>query len=440
MNFRQGLIVSFVLAGLVCPAAAQAPMPPMRPNTGGLFGARPPMDPNRSTQELGLTLNLNGGYDDNLQVGELPAGTLGTQGDGYLGTGVAELLYRYGRVNKYASATGRVYRNSASYGTNQWLGGGFFEGATPLGRRSNLIVNVGTEYQPSFLFSGQLTQGPGGDVPGGDPTQGVNDQRWLMTQGTASLERNWTTRQRTSVGYLAWLRRPLTGPGLDSTNQGVSVRHNWDFARDRGFEAAYRFSDFQQSDQAGAQAPLRSHAAEGTLRLQRRLSPTRTLAFSFGGGVNRSEAQTTAAMQVEDITLPTVFAGARLDLGRSWAVAVDVRRDVTVLAGLTLTPFATNNFSLHVDGSVAPRVHLSMNGTYSDGASGTGGLGAYESSWGTATAQFSVSRWCALMTSYTYYSHRVRDLSVVQSGFPIRSDRNSVRAGITFWLPMLGTT
>jgi hypothetical protein len=41
--------------------------------------------------------------------------------------------------------------------------------------------------------------------------------------------------------------------------------------------------------------------------------------------------------------------------------------------------------------------------------------------------------------SYSYYNHRLRDLTNIPVGFPNRFNRNAVNVGVTIWLPLYGS-
>ena len=85
------------------------------------------------------------------------------------------------------------------------------------------------------------------------------------------------------------------------------------------------------------------------------------------------------------------------------------------------------------------RANVSITGTYSDGKAHEGDTGSFSSLGGTAQIQYAVSRCCSLVTSYSYYEHRILDVAAVPTGFPSDFTRNAVRFGMTVWLPLYGT-
>jgi hypothetical protein len=129
----------------------------------------------------------------------------------------------------------------------------------------------------------------------------------------------------------------------------------------------------------------------------------------------------------------------RIDLGRTWAIAADARRQVSMLEGLTLQSFVTTAATLWVGGNLGNRTLVSWTGTHSRGASHAGESGAYSSAGMSAQAEYTVSRCCAILMNYSYYEHQVLDVAAVPVGFPTVYERNTARVGVTVWLPLYGT-
>lgn len=441
-------IVLLLLAGIVAPAAAQVVDRPPRV-LGGLFGGQRPRDPNRTSQELTLTLNLGSGYDRNLGPGgqELPVGVFSPMESGFATTAGAAARYWRGRTSRYFEASGRGYLNSAHAADSRVAGGdAAVRGETGLGRRSGLTYDVGAAYEPTLLFSalGPLV-GPtqGSVVPDGNAPQGILEQRWLSAQGSIGVYRHWTTRQRMDVLYTRSLREPVDGPGTDSRTQVASVRHRWNPRPNAGFQLSYRYDENQQTDEVLDLQPVRTQTVDAGVNVERRLSPTRGALFSFTGGAAYTRVRPIAAAgmlgQIATFVVPIVAATARLDLARAWNVSTAFDRSVTVLEGLSPEPFATNVVSLRLDGVVAQRTNVGISGAYSRGAALVTDAGSFEATGATAQVQYAMGRCCGVFTSYNYYTHRTTGVVTVPTGYPPRYDRHSVRVGFSFWLPLYGT-
>src|SRR5262245_21525289 len=107
-----------VLLGLALPVAATAQLleRPRRPFTG-LFGGGPPPDPTRPRQELTLTVNLLGGYDDNLSLTGTDTNRPPDPNQdkaGYTRSGDVLLRYWRGTTQRSFEIEGRGYVNSYS--------------------------------------------------------------------------------------------------------------------------------------------------------------------------------------------------------------------------------------------------------------------------------------------------------------------------------------
>ena len=145
---RPLLLLLIVVAASPC--AAQIIEPPPR-SSSGLFGGRRLADPNRTSQELTLTMNLLAGNDSAV---EQDAASTSPEQNGYTGTAATRLRYWRGRPSRFFEAHGRAYVNSYSnLGIDELFGGDVdIQAMTSLGTRTRLTVNLGTHYQPTLLF------------------------------------------------------------------------------------------------------------------------------------------------------------------------------------------------------------------------------------------------------------------------------------------------
>lgn len=434
--------IVLLILGAASPAMAQIIQPPPR-STGGLFGGRRPVDPNRTSQELMLTLSLLAGYDDVLAPEGLGGSDPSLQVGGYTATASTELRYRRGRASRLFETSGRAYLNSyTSLGIRELVGGDLnMRGTTGLGRRTHLTADASVHYQPTFTLGGLSAAAPAfesGASPDYSATHGVAEQQWLTGSTSASMEQEWTTRHRTSLQYLVSQRRSINGAGLDGHEGTGWVRHQWNFRRRGGFRFGYRDSNQQTVDEFGQDRPFRSQTADMALTILKRFSATRRLEVTGGAGATR--ARTVAALGSEPyvFVVPSAMGSLRVDLVRTWAVTADVRRDVTVLQGISPQPFITEMASLSGGGTIAGRFELALTAGFSRGQASAGETGAFESTTGTAQLQWNASSWLAVVTSYNYYSHFLRDLAAIPVGFPSRYDRNQAHVGMTIRLPLFG--
>lgn len=422
-------------------AAAQGIDRPPRA-TGGIFAQRRTVNPTGPVQELSMLVDLYGGYDDNVTEGGSFGGSLLPQASTYVGRAEAELRFRKARRERSFEALGRGYVNHASIDGSQFVGGELTaQGATGLGRRNGLNASLSVVNEPTFLFGafGPLAaQMEGQAVSDGAPAQGVTNQRWLVGRAAVGLYRNLSTRQRLDLQYIGVQRRPLEGQGLESQSQGGLLRHDWRFSRDFAVQTSYQYDENTQSDPVGGSRPLRSHTANVGLRYARLLSRQRRFSAAAGGGAAQVRAFTSDTDARRDFTVPTAYGLARLDLGRTWGVQADGRRDVTILQGVSPEPFASNALALRLDGLLTERLQTGLSGAFSRGGAIVSNTGSFEAAGATAQVQFILARYASVFTTYRYYRFRLTDIATAPPGFPGRFDRNSVQLGVTLWLPLAG--
>lgn len=433
------ILFTLLIVATTSPAMAQIIQPPPR-SAGGLFGDGRPVDPNRTSQRLDLTTHVLVGYDDAIS----PEGgvSLGPSQRGFVGTASSALNYWRGRTNRSFRASGRAYVNSYSnLGIDELVGwDASLRGTTQAGSRTHLTGDVDARYHPTFF---QVLESAGPPVELGSPdysaTRGVVEQRWLSGTASARVQRDWTARQHTSIDTQFGQMQPLGEVGLETQDWSSSISHEWNWRRNGGVHASYHISDQLTIDENGEHHPFESQSAQMGVVVRKRFSATRRLEVSVGAGATRGRSLSTADDQLSDFVVPAVFGTLRSDLMRTWALSFDWRRDVSVLQGLTPVPFVSDTASLGAGGTVKSKFRLSMAVAFSRGVAREGETGSYESAEATGQLQWDMSRLFALVTSYTYYSHLIRDLAAIPVGFPARYDRNTARIGLTIWLPFYGS-
>jgi hypothetical protein len=446
-------IVFGLIAGGVCPAWAQAPAgqpratAPEQPRvTGGLFGGLRPVDPNqpdRPSQQVTLNLDVAGGYDQNVGVDDEPFVGPEAPQSGAIGASAVEFLYRWGTSRNYLDASAHANTTFARVGVQQrGAGDSQIQAAATMGRRAGLSGAVAAAYEPTYLFNafgGLATEVIDGVVPGATLTEGFTEQRWLSTRASGNVYRNWTTRQKTDFDYAESEREPITGDGLGSHSRSADIRHDWSFRQHAGLQFNYQFYENRQVGDTEDPLPLRSHQAGLSMRLERRVGPHRAVAFDFGGGVTQSRTRETAESGPVEFVVPSGSAGVLLTLSSRWSVSFDASRDVTVLEGLSPQPFNTDALSLVTEGKIGRQIVIRATVAHARGAQSTGDTGAFDTTTALAELRYLLSRCCALTTSYSYYDHQLFDLQTVEAGFPSSYRRNSIRFGISFWMPLFGT-
>jgi hypothetical protein len=421
-------------------AAAQVLRPPPR-SIGGLFGGRRPVDPNRTSHELTFDMSLLGGYDDNVSSDQgLNADPLAPRVAGWNVLGSSEMRYWRGRSTRSIEATGRGYVNGfpgVEGGVPTMFGGdGSVNGFTRVGSKLSLTGSGQLQYQPTFRF-GSTSDVGGVPITPVDPTSGLTELSSLSTSVFGTATQAWNTRHNTSVN-VSYDRRQYTSDGaFDTRSSMAGLSYMWHFNRALTLSTSYR-RVHQSVQDSGRDRPLDSNTGDIGLQVQRRISPTRTLMLSAGGGVMQIETLTATGDAPFDYLAPTYHATVRVDLYRTWSLSGVLNRSTSVIEGVTRQSFLRTTGSVWLGGNIGRKLLMTATGTFLKGTPHEGETGSVESNSASLQVQYALSRSIGLIGSYSYYDHQLSNIIDVANTFPRRIDRNSVRLGMTIWLPLYG--
>ena len=268
------------------------------------------------------------------------------------------------------------------------------------------------------------------------------EQRSLSATSDLTLERRWNAKQTTNTTLTYSRRTYLDELGYDSSGRSASVSHQWAATRTFSVDGSYLFADTAYSDSGSStgEQPLTNHGFELGATYARRVSPTRQLRLEWGGGATYVQTLSTIDRSPQDYWMPSGHGTLRVDLGRSWAVAADYRRAISVLQGVTLESFATDAMRISADGAMGRRVQASVAVAYSNGQSSAADSPSRFSSYGSlAQIRYGLARCCALSVDYDYYFYHLDDVTGLPEAVPARYDRHAVRFGFSFNLPLYGS-
>jgi opacity protein-like surface antigen len=435
-----GVLLVTVLTGV---ASAQTTHRPSRPYRG-LFGGGATPDPQRIRTDFTLTASAGGGYDDYLTPeGSSPGASGESRQSGLVGSTDALLNYFHGRATKFVSIDGHSFSNAYS-GLNPTVGGeARIRLVDTLGRRSQLSVSQDVTYRPLFIlgaFDSLNPDVPVEDLPDATGHPGLTEQRSISNSTALNLESRWSTHHRTGVNYSFSQRRYIDSFGYDGRTHLASGRHDWVFARRFSLQSSYRFSDTLLTQDDGLRTPLTENTVDVGFSYARRLSRTREIQLSGGGGATHVDTLNPVDRAPSAYWLPSARGQVRMEIGRSWSIAADYDHDVNVLQGISLQTFAASTASVRTDGTIGRHIESSFSAAFSTGRAGQPEeSGKYSSYGGTAQVRYAFSRSIALSLTYDYYNYRVEGLSDLPTGLPAQYDRNTIRLGLTFWLPFYGT-
>lgn len=431
------LLLAFVVSA---PAAAQVVQRPPRPYRG-LFGG-PPVDPNRTRQEVNVSASLLGSYDDNLVPANIDLGGLfEPRPEGYSGVGDARFRYWYGRQsnNLEVVAGGAVftYQNlglSPEYAADAratWSG--------TFGRRYVIRASQDFRRDPFFAIGASLPVFPGASEvlpPPGSSTTGFSVRHSRMMNSRVSLQRRFSGRDAIGVTYFYNDRKFEDGVG-DGDTHVTAVDYDRGLGARSAIRASYRYSDGLNVN-FGRDLPLDTHTATLGFTLDKPLSPSRRFYLSFGAGGAYSETLNQITGLPEDYWTPSGFASTRIDWARSWSLWADYTRRVQVIEGLTIEPYVTDTALVRLGGFVNRRLEMVLSAGFADGQIAPEGVSNFQSYSGGSQLRYLLSRCCSFMASHTFYAHRLTAGATVLDGFVRRINQNAVRVGLTIDLSLYG--
>lgn len=421
---------------------AQVIQRPERPITGLFGGGRPP-DPDRTRQELLVTVNTMGGYDDSprpTETSELEAFV--PREPGYTGFAETSVRYRLGKQNQSFEVGGRGFVNTyRNLGLTPGFGGDLqADLRAPLGRRHQLGLSASGRSDP-FYTLGAFAPLRGvvevDVIPDANPVNGFLIRRSLAGQGSLSLSSRWTPRDTMSADY-RYNATDFRDDVGDGHTHAASLGYTRSIGRRSGLRATYRASDSEFLEQDGLVRPNRTQTAELGYNHERQVSRTRRLAFGFGAGAMYVETVSGVLRERSDYVMPSGNANVRVDVARTWSISADYRRAASVLEGLRAETFITDIGMVRVGGFVGSRSELAFSGAYSNGAAivpeSTAKFDTYS---GTVQLRFMLTRWWAALVSQNVYAYQLHGFALPTGLLP-RLNRNATRVGMTFDLPLYG--
>jgi hypothetical protein len=455
-HLLEAAVLCFSLIAATAPVEAQPRDRPQRPFRG-LFGGGPPPDPNRTRQELSLTGTFVGGYDDDI-ASAAPGigGPQPTEGQsGYLGQGSLDVRYYRGRTMRSFTVMGNAYAltytdtDEAAGAAPTSIGGSVsFSALSQMRRQDMFRVSSRVSYDPLFALSGMGVLEPNANPV--EPTTGPNYGLFEFGSvgANADFGYNWNLGRRRSVdlGYAVAARRytdredDLQGQG-DGTSHRASAELSQTINRSLSFRTFYSFGHASTEDSDGPR-PMTEHSLDAGLRMQRRVSATRTLSFSFGAGAQyvRTLAGISLRRAPIDYWNPFATVTTSLQLGASWDVTAHYRRGSTAVPELTTDSFITDAVNASAGGLVGSRLELGFSGGFSTSRTPTvtGSSGRFRNLTAGTNARIALTRNVATTVDYTFYDYKFEDVADLPEGFNPDARRNAVRIGVTIWLPLYG--
>jgi len=427
-------LVAMLAVGVV-PASAQI-TPPSQP-TGtqsnrpyrGLFGAPPDAS---ASQQLRLSFVMGGGYDDNVLISDLAAGS----GQARLlqgrrsTTGHASLNLDYMRQGDLLTLTAAATSSASYYPaiprpfSSRHTGN--VNAAFQFSQRTRLDISHQMSYEPYYSFAAfaSTTDPTVGSLPASDP--GTNTQLdSRITSGTnIAFSRNITRRIAGSV-FGGYHRSGLGFADLQMANYQGGGRVS--YLVGRGVSVAVRYGFTQAGFGRGSANQYRSHNVDVQLGFNRAISLGRSTLLSFGTGI--------ATLRNQDQTryLLRGYLSLQREIGRTWTAFVVYGRNVQYL-DILRAPALADALSFQIGGLAGRRVSLNFGAGLSTGEVGAG-QGAFapdrfHTYYGATSVTFGITRNIGLSTSYSHFRYRVGDDIVLPPGLPRKTNRQGIRVAL----------
>ena len=435
MTFRLRFVavVGLLTLGVVAaPAWAQnRPTKPERPYRG-LFGGGSSA---RMEQALTLSVSLGGGYDTNIQPnvgvpGEADPGPASRE-DGSFTYLVGDLTYTLNR-NRFAfgagfSANARYYPDIQE-GLLATYSGSISE-SFQFTKRTSLNAYQTVAYQPFYafvpfppLFAPDL-----GEVISPETDFRAAETDSLLYTASASVNHG-LSRRASLIGRYSYTFNDLGSDELDIAYHYAESRLSYTLTRDLAARVGYGYG---RSDAVNEQDQdlISTHLIDAGLDFNRALSLTRKLKLSFNAGVTGTRD--------DETTHYAIIGGARLDreIGRSWNASLAYDRNVGFTPPFR-EPLLYDSLTFMFDGMISRRLQF-----HSTAAAVYGNVGLEEgdkfSTYYTTTGiSYGLSRSLGLGIDYTFYRYSFDTvvLPEIRGGF---LNRHSVRAYLTYWLPLI---
>jgi hypothetical protein len=429
MPFRKLTVVIVVAAGCGLAAAdgyAQTLTLPAQRPTQGLFGRT------QKPEGLDLVVSTFEAYDDD-QIGE---GTQSVdprmqQSGSFHALDAAATVKRKSRRFSFEAAERSAVRYYPALrdlvGVRHTGSGGFAARFD----RTQFSFTETVAYAPFYSYSTlpQLFDAQPADAPVA-PDQFLVRRPAIVIGSSGALSQ---TVGRATLSLVATTQRTdyFQQAGNTLRSDTAAGRFVYHLTRDIGIVAGY---EYQRGQYEVAPLPTQTfefHNIEVGLDYNHALSLTRRTTVGFVTG-------TTEVRDSTGVNQYRLIGEARIsrEIGRTWHATGSFRRGAGLVAGFGQPIFA-DSAVVSVGGSIGSRLTLSTSAGHTLGElTATKDQNGTNNYTGSAQLQFALTRLMALSGEYNYYWYRFDRPVGLPDGIRQRLGRQSVRIGLTLWLPL----
>jgi hypothetical protein len=421
-------LLCWCLALLACVPATAQTLRPSRPDRPyrGIFAS----GVDGFGQSLTASTTLSGGYDDNILADATQRNTIRNSQQGTLaqfsGGFNYDLTGERGQLAAGAGTSIRYYpslENEYFKTYNASVAGQFRVLTKP-----DLTLRQSVSYSPfSFLsgLSGVTTADLIEPVAPPEPEFVPVATQYLSYESGADLDARLTRRLsfNSSYSYRVSDRRDSR-----SWRQTGGVGFVVDLTRDLGLRLGHRYSEAHYPSRIH-----RQHSPNVGLDFHRALSLTRRTSFTFGVG--------TEATMTNDRTRYRAIGNVNVvhEIGRSWLANAAYQRGTYFIDTLD-EPVFGDTANVGLSGLLTRRIQFQAVASATLGNAGFTVQRQFDSYRGSVSLSTALNRFTSVGVDYAYYKY-VFDPSIeLEAGVPRNINRQSIRAHVSFWAPLLNRT
>jgi hypothetical protein len=203
---------------------------------------------------------------------------------------------------------------------------------------------------------------------------------------------------------------------------------DYELSRDLSLRTGYRYTEAHYPTRT-----VHTHSPDVGLDFHRALSLTRRTSLSFGAGVE--------ATQTNDHTRYRATSHVNLahEIGRSWFANAAYRRGTFFIDTLA-EPVFGDSASAGVNGLLTRRIQFSAVAFLSMGSAGFTEQRQFDTYRGVVTLSTALNRFMNVGADYAYYKYLFDPLIELDPGLPRNINRQSIRAHVSFWAPVMNRT
>jgi len=226
----------------------------------------------------------------------------------------------------------------------------------------------------------------------------------------------------------AYLYRVVHRETVDSWRQAGSAGFAVDLTRNLDLRLGYRYAQAHYPGRVSE-----THSPNVGLDFNRALSLTRRTSVSFGVG--------TEATRSNDRTKYRATGNAQLthEIGRTWTADAAYQRGTYYIDTVDEPVFA-DSASAGLNGLINRRVQFHAFATASLGKAGFNVQNQFDSYRAVVSVSTALNRFMNVGADYAYYRYIYDEQVQLDPGVPHNVNRQSIRAHVSFWAPVMNRT